>query len=148
MPNFKNPQLTCSKALLRSLPIFLTLLIITLPSAVLADSHPCVNAIKHLRGDLNVVMNRGGFWTLMEQRGLKENSMIGMQADGKLARIVGAFETLCESKKKPTKQLFLDIQNLLGDARVMYNPRSTNEKIMKSINKLIKDLDTLLVKIE
>ena len=83
----------------KSFFLFLSLLVLTLPSAALADSHPCKNAIIHLRGDLDVVMNRGGLWSLMEQKGLKDNSIIGMQADGKLARAVGWFEELCESEK-------------------------------------------------
>jgi hypothetical protein len=81
----------------------------------------------------------------MEQtEGLQDKSMIGFQADGKLARTVGRFETLCESKKKPTKQLFDDIGNLLGKGRTIWNPGSSGEKILKSINGLNKKLDSML----
>ena len=122
----------------------LVLLILVCPSVVLA--HPCENATKDLHGDMEVVANRGGLWSLMEQRGLKDNSIIGMQADTKLARAVGQFEELCASEKKPNKQHYIAIQNLLGEARVIFNPRSSGGELIKSITKLNKDLDALLKK--
>ena len=131
----------------KSFFLLLAFLASFVPSAALA-AHPCENSVTHLRGDLNVVMNRGGLWSLMEQKGLKENSVMGMRADGKLARVVGLFEELCESEKKPTKQLYESIQNLIGNARVIFNPRTSGEAITKSITLLIKSLDTVLAKIE
>ena len=90
-------------------------------------------------------MNRGGLWSLMEQtEGLQDQSVLGMQSDGKLARLVGHFETLCEGDKKPKKQLFDSITNLLGDARMIWNPKSSGEAITKSITTLNKRVDTLL----
>tara|TARA_Y100000758_G_scaffold190613_1_gene135817 strand:- start:293 stop:739 length:447 start_codon:yes stop_codon:yes gene_type:complete len=114
-----------------------------------AEVHPCENAGIQLRGDLDVVMNRGGLWALMEQtEGLQDTSVIGMQADGKLARVVGNFETMCEEGEKPTKQLFVGINNLLGNARVIWNPRSSGEAIVKLITDLNKKLDSLLLKMK
>ena len=102
-----------------------------------------------LRGGLDVVMNRGGLWALMEQtEGLQDKSTTGFQTDGKLARTVGRFESLCESEKKPTKQLFDDLGNLIGEARTIWNPRSSGEEIVKSITDLNKKLDSLLLKIK
>ena len=90
-------------------------------------------------------MNRGGLWALMEQtEGLQDKSVLGMQSDGKLARMVGQFETMCEEDKKPTKQLFDSITNLLGEARAIWNPKSSGEAIVKSITSLNKKLDALL----
>ena len=131
----------------KSFFLLLAFLALFLPSAALA-AHPCENASKHLHGDMDVVGNRGGLWSLMEQKGLKDNSIIGMQADGKLARLVVRFETLCQSKNKPGKQLFEEIQNLLGNARLIFNPRISGEEITKAITKLVKDADTMLAKIE
>ena len=80
--------------------------------------------------------------------GLKKESTAGMVADGRLALAVGQFETLCESKKKPGKQLFIEVENLLGEARSIFNPKSSGEELKKSINKLIKKLDFLLAKMK
>ena len=96
-----------------------------------------------------MVLSRGGLWALMEQtEGLQDKSMIGFQADGKLARAVGRFESLCESEKKPTKQLFDDLGNLLGEARIIWNPRSSGEEILSLINGLKKNVDSILSTME
>ena len=109
------------------------------------ENHPCKRASIELRGDLDVIMNRGGLWALMEQtEGLQDESVIGMQADGKLARAVGQFETMCEGEKKPTTKLFARITKILGNARVIWNPKSSGEAIVKSITTLNKTLDALL----
>ena len=111
------------------------------------ENHQCKRASIQLRGDLDVLMNRGGLWALMEQtEGLQDKSVVGMQADGKLARIVGNFETMCEGGG--TKQLFVGITNLLGNARVIWNPRSSGEAIVKLITDLNKKLDSLLLKMK
>ena len=107
-------------------------------------NHPCKRASIQLRGDLDVIMNRGGLWALMEQtEGLQDKSVLGMQTDGKLARMVGQFETMCEGDKKPAKQLFDRITNLLGNARAIWNPKTSGEAIVKAIADLKKKLDTL-----
>ena len=128
---------------------WLTLFLMMVPGIASAEVHPCKNAGIQLKGDLNVVMNRGGLWALMEQtEGLQDKSTAGFQADGKLARVVGRFESLCESEKKPTKQLFVSITNLLGNARVIWNPTTSGEAIVKSITDLNKKLDSLLLKMK
>ena len=135
---------------IKNLPMkfFLLLILSSLifsATAFSQENHPCKRASINLRGDLNVVMNRGGLWSLMEQtKSLQDKSVLGMQADGKLARLVGGFEVMCEGKKKPTKQLFDSITNLLGDARTIWNPQSSGEAIVKSITDLNKKLDSLL----
>ena len=117
----------------------LTLFLIMVPGIASAGVHPCQNEALQLRGDLNVILNRGGLWALMEQtEGLQDKSMIGFQADGTLARAVGRFQSLCESEKKPTKQLFDNIGRVLGEATTIWNPRSTGEEIIKLIKKLNK----------
>ena len=125
--------------------LLLAFLVLSFPSAILA-AHPCEKATRDLRGDMNVVASRGGLWSLMEQRGLKENSVLGMRADSKLARAVGQFEALCEGEKKPGKQLYQAISNLLGEARTIFNPRSSEEDVAKLIENLNKKLDALLKK--
>jgi len=133
------------KILLVSLPLFL----IIVPGIASTEVHPCKNASIQLRGDLDVIMNRGGLWALMEQtEGLQDKSTAGFKVDGKLAQVVGRFESLCESEKKPNKQVFVDTTNLLGSARVIWNPTSSGEAIVKSITNLNKKLDSLLLKIK
>jgi hypothetical protein len=131
--------------------LLLILLSLILSSTALSqENHPCKTTSVHLRGDLDVIMSRGGLWALMEQtEGLQDKSVLGIQVDGKLARLVGQFETMCqEGEKKPTKQLFSSITNLIGNARTTWNPGSTGETIVKSLNAINKKLDTLLLTIK
>ena len=149
MLSLKNLQIIKTISLPKALLTLLILFPLIFPAIASSESHPCQNATVQLRGDLDVVLSRGGLWALMEQtEGLQDKSMIGFQADGKLARAVGRFESLCESEKKPTKQLFDDIRNLLGEARTIWNPRSSGEAIVKSITDLNKKLDSLLLKMK
>ena len=145
MLRLKNLQIIKTISLPKALLTLLILFSLIFPAIASSESHPCQNAKVQLRGDLHVIINRGGLWALMEQtEGLQDKSMIGFQADGKLARTVGRFEILCESEKKPTKKLFDDLRNLIGEARTIWNPRSSGEKILKSINGLNKKLDSIL----
>ena len=149
MLSLKNLQIIKTISLPKALLTLLILFPLIFPAIASSESHPCQNATVQLRGDLDVVLNRGGLWSLMEQtEGLQDKSTTGFQVDGKLARMVGQFEILCESEKKPTKQLFDDLGNLIGEARTIWNPRSSGEKILKSINGLNKKLDFMLSKIE
>ena len=145
MLSLKNLQIFKTISLQKALLTLLILFSLIFPAIASSERHPCQNNTVQLRGDLNVIMNRGGLWALMEQtEGLQDKSMIGFQGDGKLARTVGRFETLCESEKKPTKKLFDDLGNLIGEARTIWNPGSSGEKILKSINGLNKKLDSML----
>jgi len=130
-----------------ALLLFLVLALAITPVIASSQEHPCQNASIQLRGDLDVIMNRGGLWALMEQtEGLKDKSVLGLQIDGKLARLVGNFETMCEEKKNPTKQLFNSMTNLLGEARMIWNPSSSGEAVLQSLDPLNKKIDTLLSK--
>ena len=149
MLSLKNIQIIKTISLPKALLTLLILFSLIFPAIASSESHPCQNAKVQLRGDLDVIMNRGGLWALMEQtEGLQDKSMVGFQADGKLARVVGRFESLCESEKKPAKQLFDDIGKLLGEARTIWNPGSSGENILKSINGLNKKLTSMLSIIE
>ena len=149
MLSLKNLQIIKTISLPKALLTLLILFPLIFPAIASSESHPCQNASVQLRGDLDVVMNRGGLWALMEQtEGLQDKSTAGLQADGKLARTVGRFESLCESEKKPTKQLFDDIRNLLGEARTIWNPRSSGKEILSLINGLKKKVDSILSTME
>ena len=149
MLSFKNLQSIKTINLSKTLFMLLVLLPITFPAIASSESHSCQRDVVQLRGDLNVIMNRGGLWALMEQtEGLQDESTIGFQLDGKLSRAVSRFESLCKSEKKPTKQLFDNLRNLLGEARVIWNPRSSGEEITGLINSLNEKIDSLLSTIE
>ena len=149
MLSLKNLQIIKTISLPKALLTLLILFPLIFPAIASSESHPCQNAAVQLRGDLDVIMNRGGLWALMEQtEGLQDKSMIGFQADGKLARAVDRFESLCESEKKPTKKLFDDLGNLIGEARTIWNPRSSGEEILSLINGLNKKVDSMLSTIE
>ena len=149
MLSLKNLQIIKTIRLPKTLLTLLILLPLIFPAIASSESHPCQNATVQLRGDLDVVLSRGGLWALMEQtEGLQDQSMIGFQADGKLARVVGRFESLCESEKKPTKQFFDDLENLIGEARIIWNPRSSGEEILSLINGLNKKVGSILSTIE
>jgi len=149
MLSLKNLQIIKTISLPKALLTLLILSPLIFPAIASSENHPCQNAAVQLRGDLDVIMSRSGLWALMEQtEGLQDKSTAGFQADGKLARAVGRFESLCESEKKPTKQLFDDLGNLLGEARTIWNPRSSGEEILSLINGLIKKVDSMLSTIE
>ena len=149
MLSLKNLQIIKTISLPKTLLTLLILFPIIFPAIASSESHPCQNAVVQLRGDFDVIMNRGGLWALMEQtEGLQDKSTAGFQADGKLARAVGRFESLCESEKKPTKQLYDDLGNIVGEARTIWNPRSSGEEILRLINGLTKKIDSMLSIIE
>ena len=149
MLSLKNLQIIKTISLPKALLTLLIVFPLIFPAIASSESHPCQNATVQLRGDLDVVLSRGGLWALMEQtEGLQDKSTTGFQADGKLARAVGRFESLCESEKKPTKQLFDDLENLIGEARIIWNPRSSGEEILSLINGVKKKVDSMLSTIE
>ena len=145
MSSLKNLQSIKIKSLrMKFFLLFILSSLIFSATAFSQENHPCKRDSIQLRGDLDVIMNRGGLWALMEQtEGLQDRSVMGIQGDGILARIVGQFETMCEGDKKPAKQLFDRITNLLGNARAIWNPKSSGEAIVKSINDLNKKLDPI-----
>ena len=149
MLSLKNLQIIKTISLPKALLTLLILFPLIFPAIASSESHPCQNATVQLRGDLDVVLSRGGLWALMEQtEGLQDKSTAGLQADGKLARTVGRFESLCESEKKPTKQFIDELENLIGEARIIWNPRSSGEEILSLINGLKKKVDSMLSTME
>ena len=127
--------------------IFLALLT---PSLALADA--CQNATQDLNSSFEVTQGRGGIWGYMEQSSaLKGDSMIGFQVDGKLQRIIVLFDNQCRKMKKPSKESFQKVENILGDARMIFNLRPGRDpvkKIMTQINGLHSNLNKLIKKLE
>ena len=128
----------------------LLFLMLFTPKPVLADS--CRNATQSLRSSFEVTQGRGGIWGYMEKNSsLRKESMLGFQVDGKLQRIIVIFEAQCIKSKQPSKANYKKIENILGNARMIFNLRPGRDPVKKimgkinglnsSLNKLIKELE-------
>lgn len=120
------------------------------PHLVFADA--CQDATQSLRSSFEVTQGRGGIWGYMEQNSsLRGDSMIGFQVDGKLQRIIVIFESQCVKSKRPSKKNYQKIENILGDARMIFNLRPGRDpvkKIMTKINGLHANLNKLIKELE
>jgi formylmethanofuran dehydrogenase subunit E-like metal-binding protein len=128
----------------------LLFLIFFTPHLVFADA--CRDATDSLRASFEVTQGRGGIWGYMEQNSsLRGDSMIGFQVDGKLQRIIVIFESQCVKSKRPSKKNYQKIENILGDARMIFNLRPGRDpvkKIMTKINGLNSNLNKLIKELE
>ena len=109
----------------------------------------CKKGIKSLQGDNNIVQGHGGIWGYMEQNGLNDHSVIGMQIDGKLQRLIVGYETLCVEKKIPTIEHFKSIESVISEARSITNSspdRTPTAKILENIKTLNTSIDELIQK--
>jgi hypothetical protein len=110
----------------------------------------CKEGKNDLVKSFEIIQGKGGMWGFMEKvSGLKEKSVIGMQADGKLRRTIGVFEEMCEDGKKPSPALYDEIQNLIGDGRMVFNmnpDRTAPKLILERINAVNEKATALLKK--
>ncbi|PIQ97955.1 MAG: hypothetical protein COV67_01430 [Nitrospinae bacterium CG11_big_fil_rev_8_21_14_0_20_56_8] len=134
-----------SKKLVMSLG-FIAFLLSTSP--LMAQDPICKNGLRDLKGSFDVLQGRGGIWAYLEQTpGLRDSSMLGLQVDGKLQRLIVVLETMCKDGKTPTMESFNGIQSLIGDARVLFNlntDKTTSEEILTKVKAIIKSSDDLL----
>ncbi len=107
----------------------------------------CKEGLKDLQGSQEVIQGKGGLWGYLEKSSsLKDQSILGLQIDGKLQRLIVTFETLCEEGKTPTPKLHGLILGLIGDARMIFNraaDRQPKEKVLEKLNGLSKNIDDL-----
>lgn len=119
------------------------------PKAFAADI--CIDGLKDLQRGQEVMQNKGGIWGYLEKSsGLKDKSILGLQIDGKLQRLIVSFEDLCAEGKTPTPKLYNLILNLIGDARMVFNKdadRQPKEKVLEKLNALSKSIDDLLAQL-
>ena len=131
---------------------FALLLFLVLFPFNLAFADACSDASQSLRSSFQVTQGRGGIWGYMEQNpSLRSESMIGFQVDGKLQRIIVIFEAQCVKAKRPSKKNYQKIENILGDARMIFNLRPGRDpvkKIMGKINRLHSNLNKLIKELE
>ena len=135
---------------------FFTLLIVftffTIYSpATVSAAELCKEGKKDLVKSFDVIHARGGLWGIMEKTaGLKDKSVIGLQAYGKMRRTVSIFEEMCEDGKTPTPALYDEINALLGDGRMVFNmnrKRTSPKKILERINAVNDKAAALLKKL-
>ena len=131
--------------------LFLTfgLFLIQTPKTYAADI--CIEGLKDLQNSQGVIQDKGGIWGYLEKSPkLRDNSILGLQIDGKLQRLIVSFETLCHEGKTPTPKLYNLILNLMGDARMVFNrkaDRQPKEKVLENLQDLNKKIEELLAQI-
>ncbi len=111
----------------------------------------CKEGLKELHGSQGVIQAKGGIWGYLEQSSaLKDKSILGLQIDGKLQRLIVSFEGLCAAGKTPTPKLHGLILGLIGDARMIFNrdaDRQPKDKVLGKLNNLNKNIDDLLAQL-
>ena len=136
---------------------YLKLLCLALYAAILIPGKTtfaadiCTDGLKELQGSQGVIQDKGGIWCYLEQsKSLSSESLLGLQIDGKLLRLISTFENLCSEGKIPTASLHSQILGLLGDTRKIYNKpgdRRKKEQLMETLNNLHKKINDLLAKL-
>ncbi|MFP6637827.1 MAG: hypothetical protein VB778_04295 [Nitrospinaceae bacterium] len=111
----------------------------------------CIDGLRDLQGSQGVIQDKGGIWGYLEKSSnLRDKSILGLQIDGKLQRLIVSFEGLCEEGKTPTPKLYNLILNLIGDTRMIFNrdpDRQPKEKILEKLNGLNKNISDLLAQL-
>ena len=136
----------CTKLL--CLAIYTAILI---PGKTTFAADICTDGLKELQGSQGVIQDKGGIWGYLEQsKSLSSESLLGLQIDGKVQRLISTFENLCSEGKTPTASLHSQILGLLGDARMIFNrpgDRRKKDQLMKTLNNLHKKINELLEKL-
>ena len=111
----------------------------------------CTDGLKELQGSQGVIQDKGGIWGYLEKsKSLSSESLLGLQIDGKLQRLISTFENLCSEGKIPTASFHSQVLNLIGDARMIFNrpgDRRKKEQLMETLNNLHKKINALLEKL-
>ena len=138
----------------KGLKILIVLALYTLPltsgsSALAADI--CTDGLKELQSSQGTIQDKGGIWGYLEKtQSLRSKSLLGLQIDGKLQRLISIFENLCSEGKTPTGSLHSQILGLLGDTRMVFNrsgDRRKKEQLLETLNKLKNNIEKLLAKL-
>ena len=139
-----------SKGLKNLVVLALYTLILTSGNTALA-ADICTDGLKELQSSQGIIQDKGGIWGYLEQtQSLRSESLLGLQIDGKLQRLISTFEGLCSDGKTPTGSLHSQILSLLGDARLVFNrsgDRRKKEQLLEMLNTLKKNTEELLAKL-
>ena len=124
---------------------------ILIPGKTTFAADICTDGLKELQSSQGVIQDKGGIWGYLEKsKSLSSKSLLGLQIDGKLQRLISTFETLCSEGKIPTASLHSQILSLIGDARMIFNrpgDRRKKEQLMETLNNLHKKINDLLAKL-
>jgi len=111
----------------------------------------CTDGLKELQGSQGIIQDKGGVWGYLEQSSsLRTESLLGLQIDGKLQRLISTFENLCSEGKTPTGNLHSQILGLLGDTRLVFNrsgDRTNKKQLLEKLNNLKNKIEKLLAKL-
>lgn len=111
----------------------------------------CTDGLKELQSSQGIIQDKGGIWGYLEKtQSLRSQSLLGLQIDGKLQRLISTFENLCSDGKTPTGSLHSQILNLLGDTRMIFNRDGDDrkkEQLLEMLNNLKKNIEELLAKL-
>jgi len=128
---------------LLQISLYITIVSAFFSSQALANT--CKDIGKQLRGEYEISQSQGGLWGYMEQAGsLKKDSMIGLQVDSKMQRLVVFFETKCQEGNPAPQATLNKISAELGKARQIVNKtpgRTPTKKLMEMITSLNQSLD-------
>ena len=84
--------------------------VILIPGKTTFAADICTDGLQELQGSQGVIQDKGGIWGYLEQsRSLSSESLLGLQIDGKLQRLISTFENLCSEGKIPTGSLHAQI---------------------------------------
>ena len=126
---------------------FLTLSILLFQTPTSSAADICKEGLKELQSSQGVIQAKGGLWGYLEKSSaMKDNSILGLQVDGKLQRLIVSFEGLCKEGKTPTPKLHGMILGLIGDARMIFNKdadRQDKDKVLEKLNNLNKNIGDL-----
>lgn len=130
--------------------LVILVVILLVPTTGFSKANDCQEAGRQLQGNFEVTQSNGGLWGYFERsEALKDRSMLGMQVDSKLQRMVVIFKDQCDdaSTPPPDPALFKKIGEVLDIARTINNKsphRTPPDKIAASVQDLAKELDDLL----
>ena len=80
--------------------------VILIPGKTTLAADICTTGLQELQGSQGVIQDKGGIWGYLEQtKSLSAESLLGLQIDGKLQRLISIFENLCSEGKIPTASL-------------------------------------------
>jgi len=139
-----------SKGLKNLLVLALYTLLLTSGNTALA-ADICTDGLKELQSSQGTIQDKGGIWGYLEKtQSLRSKSLLGLQIDGKLQRLISIFENLCSEGKTPTGSLHSQILGLLGDARMVFNKsgdRRKKEQLLETLKKLKNNIEKLMAKL-